>query len=182
MNRSQYELYHYGVKGMKWGVRRKRESKDRYTPSERITLTGKIKSGKTITAKQLEEPKIANFLAKHNLKMRKQVEATKNMDLFDDKGSKIGNMQLFHESPTSLNVVWITVNNKQRGRGYAQTAMKMAEDYARKSGANQMTLEVPGDSPDARHIYEKQGFEVVGRISSEDDIWGGLTAMRKKLR
>lgn len=114
--------------------------------------------------------------------MRKQVEATKNMDLFDDKGSKIGNMQLFHESPTSLNVVWITVNNKQRGQGYAQTAMKMAEEYARKFGANQMTLEVPGDSPDARHIYEKQGFEVVGRISSEDDIWGGLTAMRKKLR
>lgn len=22
MNRNQYELYHYGVKGMKWGVRR----------------------------------------------------------------------------------------------------------------------------------------------------------------
>lgn len=61
MDRSQYELYHYGIKGMKWGVRKKRESKDRYISSERITLTGKTKSGKTITAKQLEQPKIANF-------------------------------------------------------------------------------------------------------------------------
>ncbi len=30
MNRNQYELYHYGVKGMKWGVRKKRE-KSSYT-------------------------------------------------------------------------------------------------------------------------------------------------------
>lgn len=40
---------------------------------------------------------------------------------------------------------------------------------------------VPGISPDARHIYEKQGFEVVGQISDEDDVWGGLTAMKKNL-
>lgn len=45
----------------------------------------------------------------------------------------------------------------------------------------QLTLEVPGISPDARHIYEKQGFEVVGQISDEDDVWGGLTSMKKNL-
>ena len=28
MNRNQYELYHYGVKGMKWGVRKKRAKSD----------------------------------------------------------------------------------------------------------------------------------------------------------
>ena len=59
--------------------------------------------------------------------------------------------------------------------------MRMAEDYTRKSGMKQLTLEVPGISPDARHIYEKQGFEVVGQISDEDDVWGGLTSMKKNL-
>lgn len=175
-------LTHYGVKGMKWGVRKKRNFKNGYTASSRLTINGKTKSGETVTAKQQKEPKIASFLAKHNLNMRKQVENTKNMALFNGAGDKIGDLQLFHESPNSLNVTWISVKNKYRGRGYASTAMRMTEDYARKSGATQMTLEVPGDSPDARHIYEKQGFKVVGQISSDDDVWGGLTAMKKKLK
>lgn len=41
MNRNQYELYHYGVKGMKWGVRKKRDSKNahnkNYTDKQRKT-------------------------------------------------------------------------------------------------------------------------------------------------
>ena len=92
-----------------------------------------------------------------------------------------GSIQLFHESSTSVNVTWLGINNKNRGQGYAQAAMKFAEDYSRKSGAKQITLEVPEISPDARHVYEKQGFKVIGKISSSDDVWGGLTAMKKKL-
>lgn len=181
MNRNQYELYHYGVKGMKWGVRKKRE-KSKYVPSARITLSGKTKRGEPIVAHQDKQPKTATFLARHNLKMQKQVENTKNMTLYDKAGKRIGDLQLFHESPTSVNVIWIGIDDKNRGRGYAQAAMKMAEDYARKSGAKQMTLEVPGNSPDARHIYERQGFKDVGVLSTPDDdfVWGGLTAMVKK--
>lgn len=158
MNRKQYELYHYGVKGMKWGVRKKRE-KSSYTPSTRITLQGRTKHGEPIIARQDKQPKTATFLARHSLKMRKQVENTKNMTLYDKGGKRIGDLQLFHESPTSVNVTWIGIDEKNRGKGYAQAAMKMAEDYARKSGAKQMTLEVPGTSPDARHIYERHGFK-----------------------
>lgn len=38
MNRNQYELYHYGVKGMKWGVR-----KDRMTRSQRRAAKKELK-------------------------------------------------------------------------------------------------------------------------------------------
>ncbi len=181
MNRNQYELYHHGVKGMKWGVRKKRE-KSSYTPSARVTLQGKTKRGEPIVARQDKQPKMATFLARHNLKMRKQVENTKNMSLYDGSGNRIGDLTLFHESPTSVNVTWLGVDEQYRGKGYAQSAMKMAEDYARNSGAKQMTLEVPGKSPDARHIYERQGFKEVGVLSTPDDdfVWGGLTAMVKK--
>lgn len=182
MNRNQYELCHYGVKGMKWGVRKKRE-KSSYIPSARVTLQGKTKHGEPIIARQDKQPTITTFLARHNLKMRKQVENTKAMTLYNKSGNRIGDLQLFHESPTSVNVTWVGIDEKNRGKGYAQAAMKMAEDYARKSGAKQMTLEVPGNSPDARHIYERQGFKEVGVLSTPDDdfVWGGLTAMVKKI-
>lgn len=178
---SNNSLAHYGVKGMKWGVRKKRKNGNKYAPSPRVILKGKTKNGETVIAKQCDQSKIATFLARHNVKTREGYEKSKIMDVRNGDGKNIGNLQLYHESPTSLNVQWISIDNKYRGRGYAQTVMSMAENYARKSGAKQMTLEVPSNSPDARHIYEKQGFEVVGRISS-DDVWGGLTAMKKKLK
>ena len=103
------------------------------------------------------------------------------MELYDANSNKIGDLQLFHESPTSLNITWPGIKKHDRGKGYAQAAMRMAEDYARKSGMKQLTLEVPGISPDARHIYEKQGFEVVGQISDEDDVLGRIDINEKEL-
>lgn len=105
------------------------------------------------------------------------------MTLYNSKGDDIGSLQLFHERDGSLNVTWVGVNENKREKGYATTAMKMAESYAKSSGAKQMTLEVPGNSPDARHIYEKQGFKAIKSLTTpdEDPVWGGLTAMVKKL-
>jgi hypothetical protein len=42
-----------------------------------------------------------------------------------------------------------------------------------------MTLEVPGNAPDARHIYTKMGFKVTGEVDGgyKDPFWGGLTKM-----
>ena len=177
------ELYHFGVKGMKWGVRKKRQTSTKSKrPRQRLILESKTKNGAKILGVQAKGNRIADFLAKHNVNLQKQIEATKNLELYDANSKKIGSLQLFHESPTSLNVTWLGINKRYRGNGYAQAAMHMAEDYARKSGMKQLTLEVPGTSPDARHIYEKQGFKAIGSISDKDDIWGGLTAMKKQLQ
>ncbi len=41
MNKNQYELYHYGVKGMKWGVRKKKPRKSMRTRTfERLAESG----------------------------------------------------------------------------------------------------------------------------------------------
>lgn len=178
-----HDIEHYGVKGMKWGVRKKRQTSTKNKrPRQRLILESKTKNGAKILGVQAKGNRIANFLARHNVNLQKQIEATKNLELYDANSKKIGNLQLFHESPTSLNVTWLGINERDRGKGYAQAAMHMAEDYARKSGMKQLTLEVPGISPEARHIYEKQGFKAVGSISDKDDIWGGLTAMKKQLQ
>ena len=48
--------------------------------------------------------------------------------------------------------------------------------YAKDNGIKRVTLEVPGASPDAQHIYEKFGFKKTGQLTS-NDMWGGLTSM-----
>lgn len=53
--------------------------------------------------------------------------------------------------------------------------------YGEKNGYKSVSLEVPGVSQDARHIYEKIGFNKVSAPVDEEDIWGGLTYMKKKL-
>lgn len=45
-------------------------------------------------------------------------------------------------------------------------------------------MEVPGNAPDARHIYERLGFKEVytpPEMKEDDPIWGGLTNMRLDL-
>ena len=53
-------------------------------------------------------------------------------------------------------------------------------DFAKAEGFKRMALEVPGISPDARHIYEKFGFKEVGKQTGADDFWGGLTIMERR--
>ena len=51
MNRNQYELYHHGVKGMKWGVRKDRDKNVRKSAKTK-TFERLAKSGKKNAAKQ----------------------------------------------------------------------------------------------------------------------------------
>jgi len=95
-------------------------------------------------------------------------------------GRKIGDAEIFKESDSSLNVVWVGIDESERGHGYATAVMKGIIKYAKKEKYKTVTLEVPGTSPDARHIYEKLGFIPV-EVISEDDVWGGLTSMKLKI-
>ena len=93
---------------------------------------------------------------------------------------KIGIIDLHEESKEELNIVWIEIKSKYSGNGYAQEVLKWVIDFAKKCKYKYLTLEVPGNSPNARHIYNKLGFKETGKYEY-DDYWGGLTWMRKKL-
>jgi len=168
-------LMHYGVLGMKWGVRHDRDE-DRLR-SYKVTT----KHGETFTIDEDKKSLIARGLAMLSGSNAQFQRLSGIYTMHDAKGNKIGDLQTFDESETSRNIVWIGVNTKSRGKGYASAAMKQVINQARKDGKKKLTLEVPGDSPDARHIYESLGFKATHVLTSDDDVWGGLTAMEMDL-
>lgn len=121
------------------------------------------------------------MIAKHSPKIRANLENSKNCVIRDKNGNRVGDLQIYKESEDSLNVVWVGVDDAYRGRGYATAVMNGVTNFAKQNGLKQITLEVPGNSPDARHIYEKEGFITGRQISDDNDVWGGLTEMKKML-
>ena len=187
------ELYHHGIKGQRWGVRRYQnpdgtltaEGKRRYFNSsldERSEWKTKAKNGDILSLTQEKHNSFQKLIAKGIPAANKNMMNTKIMKIkVNDK--TVGDIQLFQESRDSVNVVWLGVNSKERGKGYGTTALKEALKECKKLGYKQFTLEVPGNSPDARHIYEKLGFKVTGEVTSADEdlVWDGLTAMKLDL-
>ena len=164
------ELYHYGVKGMKWGVRH----------DDPPDYTTQSKHGERIEFRKDKYGLVAKGIRRLSPKLAKEQDRTRMYHAYVN-GKKVGSITLYKESRSSVNVVWLDVKKKERGKGYAQAILDSSISRAKLAGFKQMTLEVPGISPDARHIYEKRGFVAGKQISSSDDVWGGLTKMKKKL-
>lgn len=162
-------LAHYGVLGMKWGIRK-----------DRLVL--KTKSGDTISLSETPPSRLALFIARHSKRAAAEQEKTAMFNIRAPNGKTVGDITLYKESEDSINVVWVTTKESVRGKGYGTAVMKAAVQIAEDTGCKHVTLEVPGTSPDAKHIYEKLGFKEVPSPDVDiDDIWGGLTNMRLDL-
>lgn len=132
-----------------------------------------------LSLKKAKLPLLGKLLGKLIKPLREKQKAFLPYEVYyNDK--RIGVIDLNEESKEELNIVWIEINNNYSGNGYAQEVLKWAIDFAKESGYKYLTLEVPGNSPNARHIYDKFGFKETGR-NEYDDYWEGLTWMRKKL-
>lgn len=167
-------LQHHGIKGQKWGVRRFQNS------DGTLTEAGK-QHRSSLTYHRSEPSRIAKALSKINDNIRRNIENQHDYTITDDSGKKVGTLSLFKNSDDEMNVMWVSVNKKERGKGYGQEIMRHVISESTKAGFKKLTLEVPGSSPDARHIYEKLGFKETSVISDEDDVWEGLTAMELDL-
>lgn len=166
-------LAHHGVKGMKWGVTKAKRDTD--------SLSTTLKDGSKLSLEGGKTPFISRALARVVPGYGAWINKYSNYSLKDPQGKKVGELSVVAKSPEELNVIWVEVNDKSKGRGYASAAMRESVNYAKSNGFKKVTLEVPGISPDARHIYEKMGFKAGKQLTPTDDMWGGLTAMELKI-
>lgn len=179
-------LAHFGVKGMKWGVRKEREPKPELTGYIKETITRKTANGDTFTLSPHPPNKFIKAMGKLSRKYTEGYNDAASLDIKDKGGKKIGEAAFWFKGEKGkpkdvMYLNWITIEKSARGQGYASEVLKAAQEHAKTKGVKKMQLEVPGNAPDARHIYEKMGFEFTHQSGTKDDYWGGLTHMEKQL-
>ena len=166
-------LEHYGVKGMKWGVRKKPVYSTLGPNHYNVTTS----SGKKLSIQKDPQVAVARFLSLHGSDAAKRfVNSTASYTIRDDSNKKVGTASVAKTGNNELHLDWLKIDSSQQGRGYGTAVLNGAVAIGKVSGFSKVVLEVPGVSPDARHIYEKAGFKVV-KTETSGDIWGGLTRM-----
>lgn len=176
------ELYHYGVKGMKWGIRKERQKINRRQRFETTVVLRK--KNESVELHQNPESRTAAFLAKIIPSVAENQKVHRDYTIKDNTGTSVGTMTTRMDPNNTMNIVWLSIKSKNGGKGYGQSAMRTIVSDAKKHGIKRITLEVPTTSPNARHIYEKIGFKATGEamLGDKDDVWGGLTKMQLKLK
>jgi RimJ/RimL family protein N-acetyltransferase len=178
-------LEHFGVKGMRWGVRNNKDAAggggsggSAKVPKGDLVLTEKLKSGEQISIYRKPPPALGRFISKFSESYKKDTEAFSMFGMHDKDGKKVGEAAFVRDSKTSLYLDWIGIKAAHRGKGYASSALRGVVKYAQDEGITKLRLEVPTNAPDARHIYEKLGFKGGKSVVDPDDIaFGGLTEM-----
>lgn len=110
----------------------------------------------------------SKFLSKFSKNTRNSLKQNPYFDILIGE-KKIGELNLSQISNDELNIVWLEIEDSYRGKGYAQAILKSLIKFAKDQGFKKLTLEVPGCSPDAKHIYEKLGFKTIKKIDSKND-------------
>ena len=134
---SEEELRHHGIKGQKWGVRRYQNKDGSLTADGRKRYADSIadtkvytKKGVEVTLRKQPTPLLAKSIQKLSKSARENAERSDFVDITVG-GQRVGDLQLYRESPKSINVVWVSVDQKYEGNGYGKTVMLAVKDHAK---------------------------------------------------
>lgn len=173
-------LEHFGVKGMKWGVRNDKGPPEIRGPIKE-DIVRKTKNGDTFTLSPQPPTWFDKAMSKVSKNWNDKLDNGAHLKITDKDGKKIGDASFWFKGKDDIYLNWIQVKQSARGNGYASAILKSAAEHGKSTGRKRMVLEVPGNAPDARHIYEKMGFKPTGVVQgNKNDIWGGLTQYEYK--
>lgn len=88
-----------------------------------------------------------------------------------DDGTRVGTLWLAYPPARGSNgafVYSLAVDAPHRRHGYAEAAMRLAEDRARAHGQTTLALNVFGFNAGARALYDKLGYEVVATLMRKE--------------
>lgn len=167
------DIYHYGVKGMKWGVRKdtpnRSINKKSYRQSVYEQSPGPIKTrvitktGEKVTI--TKEPPSSLALAVGKLTKRNPPDYISTMNIMDGSGKKVGSFQIWKENKSTIRGEWLSINKKNQGRGYSQAAIEGLIMAAKKNPEiKTIKAEVPRNAEAAKHIYGNLGFKPYKRL------------------
>ena len=86
-------------------------------------------------------------------------------------GEHVGELWLGFRRIDDVDVVWVydvRVDEDLRGRGYGRQIMEAADGLAREMGGERLGLNVFGDNPVARGLYESVGYVEISRQMRKD--------------
>jgi ribosomal protein S18 acetylase RimI-like enzyme len=153
-------LVHTGVKGMKWGVRKKyhayQESFHRGSPGQIVTPVT-TKTGEKISVIKEKPGPLALAVAK--LTGAKPQESLASMVIHDNSGRKVGSFQVWREPGNVVRGEWLAIDRGAQGRGYSAAAISALLKSAKKDPSiKEVRLQVPSNAAAAKHIYTSVGF------------------------
>ena len=88
-----------------------------------------------------------------------------------ETGEHVGELWLGFRRIDDIDVVWVydvRVDEGLRGRGYGRRIMEAADGLAREMGGERLGLNVFGDNPRARGLYESVGYVEISRQMRKD--------------
>lgn len=171
-------LEHFGVKGMKWGVRNEKKPQPQLSGYVKDPIVRTTAKGETLTLSPNPPTKLHKGLAKISKNYRESYSNSAYLEIKDAQGKKVGTAQFWLKGKDEIYLNTIEITKSARGRGYATEILKAAAEHGKAAGKTRMILEVPGNAPDARHIYEKMGFRATRELAPKGSaLYDGLTEM-----